>query len=506
MIKKFFPLLFLILFSQNLFSQTLTPLDKLHQELEQELDPKVLAQIDEYPTKEDMVRLHHSIGMYIRNSDGLWSRDSEIYRYLYDLGLRHPDDMSSVILQSFWCKRHGQEYDLAAAVEFYIQYWIDVAAKDKIEKEKYSKSLAFIKEHMVNLDFQDKNIPTVSLPVLENAPSWRVRYLCEYDNNVFALIRDEVDLKDNKTIYITEPYLIDLKTNSIKQIKIHSLSSVESSIVIGQTLWCYGKKGNKHKLISIKNGKETSIKIPNNESYAVLGFCDNELIVVYSKNVYKYSDSGEWILLYSSDEELPRSGLPPQIYNGKLYLRDEGWEETNKSLWVLDLASSTLEKFYKKTNLVGQYGPRWENNFSYTVDKDGTLFTTAGSSSSPQSLISYSNTDEISIYIFQDTIISNNDSVSPVNLSAITLDDNGFLLAGHSGLFKLTSDKLLPVVYFSNIAQDFPVNNGKNTYHWSWTPADILRIDTDDYIISAGFDGIFRLKKENNEWLMISIN
>ena len=509
--KKFVFLIFFVLFSQSLFSQFFfseedDPLDSVHQKLEKQLSPELLAQIDEFQTKDDMVKLHHSVGTYIRNEYGLWSGTSDIYSYLYFLGLRHPDDMSSVILESFWCKRHGQEYDLGEAVIYYQQYWEDVAAKDKSEKEKYQRSLTFINDHMVDLDFQNKNIPTVSLPLLKEEPWFRARYLCEYNNNVFAAIRWQDFSVEDKTIYVTEPYLIDLKTNTIKEIKIWSLKTVESSLVLNGNLWCYGKKGKKHKLICVKNGKETSVKIPKDEAYAILGFCDDELIIVYSKEVYKYSDSGEWILLYSSEEELPRSGLPPQIYNDKLYLRDEGVYEDNKTLWILDLASGKLEKFYKKTGLVTQNGPRWENNSSYAVDKNGNLFTTAGSSSSKQTLISFSNTDEISLYIFEDTIVSNGNSTPISKLSAITQDNDRFLLAGFGGFFILDSNRLLPIVYFKNAAQNFPVNDGKNTYHWKWSPGDILKIDTDDYIISATFDGIFRLKKENDKWTMAYID
>ena len=80
------------------------------------------------------------------------------------------------------------------------------------------------------------------------------------------------------------------------------------------------------------------------------------------------------------------------------------------------------------------------------------------------------------------------------------------MLAGFGGFFILDSNRLLPIVYFKNAAQNFPVNDGKNTYHWKWSPGDILKIDTDDYIISATFDGIFRLKKENDKWTMAYID
>ena len=102
--KLFFIFIIFAAINAGLFSQGKTPLDRIHSELEKILDKETLAQIDSYESQEKMVLLHHSLGMYLRNEYGLWSGDSELYRYLYDLGLRHPDDMSSVILESTGAK------------------------------------------------------------------------------------------------------------------------------------------------------------------------------------------------------------------------------------------------------------------------------------------------------------------------------------------------------------------------------------------------------------------
>lgn len=39
------------------------------------------------------------------------------------LGFSHPDNMSAVILESFWNSLNSQPYDLEQAAESYKEYW-----------------------------------------------------------------------------------------------------------------------------------------------------------------------------------------------------------------------------------------------------------------------------------------------------------------------------------------------------------------------------------------------
>ena len=505
--KKLFFLFFIFAaINAGLFSQGKTPLDRFHSELEKILDKETLAQIDSYESQEKMVLLHHSLGMYLRNEYGLWSGDSELYRYLYDLGLRHPDDMSSVILESFWCKRHNVQFDIKAKVQFYEEYWQNAAEQSRKEKERKQAALNYINSHRVKLTYKEDNPQTISLPLLEKEPFFRARYLCKYDDGVFASIRRELDIKDPKPLYITQPYKIDLQTNKITAIKVKALDLVESCIVTDNTLWCYGKKGKKHKLVSVKNGKETIVPIPKEETCAILGFAGEELLIEYSREIYRYKDSQSWTLIYTSQEDLPRSGLPPQLYGNKLYLRDEGRGENGKNLWILNLDTCELEKFYEMTGLVGPDGPRWENNASYTLDEKGNLYVSCGEDYSQKSLLVLSNNNSLDIILYNNTFKSDLEAGPKLDISAVRKAGKNLLLAGYSGLFTLSDNILSPIVYFNNPEQDFAVDNGKYNYHREWHPSFILPLEEDDYILSRTFDGIFRLKKENGNWTLILIS
>lgn len=70
-----------------------------------ELD-KLLKDIDKkeiqsLAKRDDMVKYHMGLGMWMRNNWGLWS-GSRLQKYFTDKGVRHPDDMSMVVLYYYF--------------------------------------------------------------------------------------------------------------------------------------------------------------------------------------------------------------------------------------------------------------------------------------------------------------------------------------------------------------------------------------------------------------------
>ena len=99
-----------------------TTLAEAHKELERLLPPDELARIDKMETEDEMITYHFTLGMRIRNSWGLRG-GSQLARHMQELGFTHPDDMSSVILDTFWCKRHKQDFRLKERAAHYKAYW-----------------------------------------------------------------------------------------------------------------------------------------------------------------------------------------------------------------------------------------------------------------------------------------------------------------------------------------------------------------------------------------------
>ena len=77
------------------------------EQLDSELTAQDKAEIKNIKPNE----LHYSLGRYLRNGLGLWS-GSKLKTYFKKLGLFHPDDMSSIILDAFCAKLIDKPFDL----------------------------------------------------------------------------------------------------------------------------------------------------------------------------------------------------------------------------------------------------------------------------------------------------------------------------------------------------------------------------------------------------------
>lgn len=73
-------------------------------------------------TERDMYKHHLGLGMGLRNSWGLWG-GSPLAQYFGGLGIHHPDDMSGIILTSFWRHLNGKPLELEAQVAYYKRFW-----------------------------------------------------------------------------------------------------------------------------------------------------------------------------------------------------------------------------------------------------------------------------------------------------------------------------------------------------------------------------------------------
>jgi hypothetical protein len=73
-------------------------------------------------TEDDMIDYHMGFGMWMRNNWGLWG-GSRLAEFFNGIGIHHPDDMTGIILHSYWRKLHGKPIDLDGQVKHYKEYW-----------------------------------------------------------------------------------------------------------------------------------------------------------------------------------------------------------------------------------------------------------------------------------------------------------------------------------------------------------------------------------------------
>lgn len=96
-------------------------LDDCFVQLERILQPTDIDKM-KVGSEKDMIQYHRSLGMWMRNNWGLWS-GSRLKQYFNNLGIHHPDDMSGIILDSFWRHLHGQPIRLEEQIKYYHNYW-----------------------------------------------------------------------------------------------------------------------------------------------------------------------------------------------------------------------------------------------------------------------------------------------------------------------------------------------------------------------------------------------
>jgi len=96
-------------------------LKEVHSELLRLL-PKETIEKMRSGTEDDMSQYHFGPGMWMRNNWG-FRRGSRLAKYFNGIGIRHPDDMSGIILGTFWCKLNDKPFRLNERIEYYQEYW-----------------------------------------------------------------------------------------------------------------------------------------------------------------------------------------------------------------------------------------------------------------------------------------------------------------------------------------------------------------------------------------------
>jgi hypothetical protein len=81
--------------------------------------------------EEDTAMHPFGLGMWMRNNWGLW-REARLARWFNAQGIEHPDDMSGIILDSFWRHLNGQPLELSEQVAHYKRYWLEVTPPDAL--------------------------------------------------------------------------------------------------------------------------------------------------------------------------------------------------------------------------------------------------------------------------------------------------------------------------------------------------------------------------------------
>jgi hypothetical protein len=79
-------------------------------------------QVKKWKEKEFTAKAHFGFGLWMRNNWKLWG-GSRLSKYFNNIGIYHPDDMSGIVLTSYYRYLKGMDIDLETQIKFYQDYW-----------------------------------------------------------------------------------------------------------------------------------------------------------------------------------------------------------------------------------------------------------------------------------------------------------------------------------------------------------------------------------------------
>lgn len=532
-----------------------TTLAEAHARLEQTLSAEELAKIDAMPSEDDMIKYHFGLGLNIRNGWGLWA-GGPLAQHMRELGFSHPDTMSGVILNTFWCKRHGKDFRLEErAANAKRSREIQRKLQDEEEK-RVEESKAAIRDSMIELRFEKRDVPVVPIPVRNGA---NVRFMCPFRDGVFlagycqgsipdgpdttggqyfdptdnsvhiepqyddgvrrGFCYDRVEhkrrkMKPGEDFYI-QGWYFDPADGEIHWIRLPELNEIYMTVVVGGRAWFAGMTDGQAVLVGVDDADHVTVPLPYEDEIPDLGFDGQSLLAVYSRTIYRL-DSEIWTLVHSGDLVLPRSGWPPQRHGNQVFFRDEGQREMRKRLWWLTMGEKLhLHLLDRNTGLfrpivrndqgvenVRFVGPAgWEEASSYGVTSNGDLWACVAGGSY---LLRRSTDGEYSFAVAEGSIRVADDQADPngtsprVYVSGVTaLPDDTLLLVGCTGLYRFKGNELVQELAFA--PQD---GNGKALGPHNWKPNGVIALDDRSYVISTGsWDGIYLLRQgDDGQW------
>lgn len=135
--------------------------------------------ISQMEEREFLGKAHLSTGMWIRNNWGLW-KGGDLLKYFNGLGIHHPDDMSGIILCSYYRHLKNLDYELDSQIKFYQDYW------EKTQEHEYKMKndpVYASKFQQENDSIEKENIKKLTSDFI---PGTRIKGWASYSDGIFS--------------------------------------------------------------------------------------------------------------------------------------------------------------------------------------------------------------------------------------------------------------------------------------------------------------------------------
>lgn len=104
--------------------------------LTKNLEPLLRPEIERFTALDYPVEaLHHTLGRYLRNEWGFWGVEkTDLIQWLNKVGIYHPDDMSSICIETYYRMQRNMPVELEMQVQRYKDFWKSNGFPDGIYK------------------------------------------------------------------------------------------------------------------------------------------------------------------------------------------------------------------------------------------------------------------------------------------------------------------------------------------------------------------------------------
>jgi hypothetical protein len=180
-------LLSFLLISGTPVCQTPTNLNEGLEKLELELPQKLKDSIRILDEKHFTTTSHFGLGFNIRGLWGLNGGENDLFQFFQQLGLKHPDDMSDVILTSLHRKLNKKDINLNQQIDSYRKSY---NARLKPTKSNYPKGA----ENMdLNMEYYYPKDGYYGKAFVGKIPNLGTYWLYEVDYGWVKLSQDDFD-------------------------------------------------------------------------------------------------------------------------------------------------------------------------------------------------------------------------------------------------------------------------------------------------------------------------
>ena len=155
---------------------------------------------------------HFGLGMWIRNNWGLWS-GSRLQDYFEKKGLHHPDDMSGLILRTYWRYKHGQPLHVRKEIKKYKEYWKQYPNSNPHPNPTPTKGINY--NHSL-----EENAAFLHLPVIDSETGARADYLYSrncIDTHALAYWRNHMTTNPPPPVAFPQDYELQGRVRSIRE-------------------------------------------------------------------------------------------------------------------------------------------------------------------------------------------------------------------------------------------------------------------------------------------------